>query len=185
VDSEDYKKYATFVTGLSLAAYKKYSWGIEYEEAEQIGWIAFLRAKKDFLEDNNLKGNSNFESFVGQRVYGAVVDEVRKRTSHRKYKGDKSKRIPHVTQYIEDMSFQDIEKLGSCEISYQDISFNEIVSPLKNNYHVEVLRLVYVYEISKKEIADRFGVNQSRISHILKETLSKLRKCTENPFLVI
>jgi RNA polymerase sigma factor (sigma-70 family) len=173
-NNELYVKYGELIKGAAYNAQYKYTWAIDKDEAEQVGWIAFLRIKDSY--DPKAK-NSNFEAFVSIRVRGSVIDEVRKRTTRRKMIEGKTTQIPLGDVHFEDMDTVEKERIlyvKDPEITSEH--FEDLINFLSNENHKKIIRWIYQYEMPISEIGLNLGICESRVSQIHKEILGNIRR---------
>ena len=174
--NELYDKYNDLVSATAINAKNKYWWAISKEAAIQIGWMAFIRAKEDFRTAEDLGEKSNFNAYVGMRIYGAVVDEVRRRQIRKTMVNGKRVIIPKRLISFEDMETHEMESILRYDDPEDYISFDEIIALLDDKKFEFILRGIYQYELTMSHLADSLGVSESRISQLHKNALSKLRR---------
>lgn len=172
---ELYYEYNQLVEAMACKAQAKYWWGISRETAIQVGWEAFIRAKEDFKTAEDLGDKSNFNGFVGMRIYGAVIDEMRKNTIHRKMVDGKFISIPKKYVYFSNMEQEEIDNILHYTTPTEYVHIDKLLAPLKDELYQFIIRCIYQYDLPLKHIADCLNLSESRISQIHIKALSKLR----------
>ena len=175
----DYNEYNSVIIENALLTQKKYSWGISKEEAIQIGWEAFLIRKEN--SRNNFDDSKNIKALVGLRVKGAILDTIRKNTAVRETKeGIQKSRVIKVDS-LNEMPPWKIESLNELIYDFDipcdtNITFEKIISGLKNERQKDILRLRYFQGLTLQEIAKINQISPTRVAQILEEAFNKLRK---------
>ncbi len=178
--NELYKKYGKYVGKVSSRTSVEFGWGLDVGEAEQIAWEAALKCYGQYVGVNAGGEPVSFEAYSYKRIRGSIIDEVRKRTAHRLNDGEGqrvfvSKSMVHMAD-LTDTEYSEITAVPIDPEDYFKPSFDQIVSPLTNERDVNILRLLYVYELTMAEVSMIYGVSEARIWQIDKETTTKLRK---------
>lgn len=157
------ERHALVLNHISLAkkiAYskKKKLSHISLEELTSAAYLGLVEAANNY---DPIK-NDCFSAFAVWRIIGAVRDYLRELAWGSRSKPLKALEIEDETYFVYN------------EISYMPY-FEDLIVNL-NAINKTVLRLYYQEGLKIKQIADKIGVHQSRISQILSESRLQLEK---------
>ncbi len=178
-----YIKYGTFIKKVCYSLTKEFSWALDKGEAEQIAWEAAMRSYPKYQAVINQGVTLEFETYVYKRIRGAVRDDIRRRTG-RRVKGNDEKRVfisekMDSLDAMEDSTYERLVGYTEDPEEFFKPSFEEIIEPIKDKKQANILRLLYLHELTLSEIGTIYGVSESRIGQIYKESLFKIRRYKE------
>lgn len=132
---------------------------IHYEEIEAAAYYGLVDAANKY----DPKQCDNFEIYAGFRINGAICDYLRELRW-----GTRTKTVK-TTEISEDQT-------ASCEtVIGNEGFFDKLTSELSWSAR-EMMNKYYLGEQKMAKIASDMGVNESRVSQVLSESRSKLKK---------
>ena len=142
---------------------------VDYEELESAAYMGLVEAASRFDASQGVA----FSTFAYRRIFGAICDWLRQQGWGR--------RNEYLSvQSLECPTGQDGEVLGDLvedkSTERNDDEFVEHASMLlKDNSAKDILQHYFVDEFSMREVGDKFGVSESRISQIIKKYRTNVR----------
>lgn len=139
---------------------------IDIEDIKSAAYLGLVEAASKFDFDLGV----SFSTFAYRRIFGAIHDHLRK--------DGFGKRGEYLTSH----SLNDRQEDGSCmqdsmkakEDNNRD-EFLDLISVDLDNQAKEVIQYYFIDEYSMKEVGEKFGVSESRISQLIKSYKEKIR----------
>lgn len=147
---------------------------IDFDELRSAAYMGLVEAASRFNESHGV----SFSTYAYPRINGAIHDYLREL-------GWGKKNDPHQAVSLD--IFRDEEGCTGAELvesrseSNSEELFEEITHDLDQDAKV-ILRFYFIDELSMREVGDRFGVSESRISQLIKSY--KQRICSNQPRLM-
>ena len=173
-----YNRYGNFVNIIVKKTKREFFWELDDGEAEQIAWTAVLESYPKFTGFNDRGEPVKFESYIQMRIRGSIIDEIRKRTCYRSNIDGKRVFVNKTMPRLEDMSTVEYEELTSFHIAPEELikpSFEDMIASIKDERERSILYLLYIHELTVREISIIHGITTSRISQIHTKILKQLK----------
>jgi RNA polymerase sigma factor (sigma-70 family) len=107
-----------------------------------------------------------FSTFAYPRIFGAIHDYLRERGWGKKTQPRNALSLDAPSNSDEDCSFGD---LLEAKVERNDEEFLEVVAHNLDKQAKDVLRYYFIDDYSMKEVGEKFGVSESRISQLIKK----------------
>lgn len=156
---------------------------ISFEDAQQCAYEGLVEAAARFdisKHDPTISDlDSNFKSFAYLRIYGSVMDEARQSSFVKRRGIEKGMRV-HMQSMDEMLDLEDGSTTPRLQVAALEgdidgrIDFESALEALSDREHTVVMGLAT--GVKGWELAEEFGVTESRISQIASEARDKLRK---------
>lgn len=160
---------------------KKYPW-IGYDDMLQVARIGLLHARDRFDESKGVP----FAAFAWKHVVGAIIDHMRvSDTRSRKVRNEDTAHgvRSHRFYTLHNLRKEIDEKSPSPERLLIQRQVWTLVKRLKPQYQ-SAITMYYRDDLTKLEVSRAIGVHESRICHIHKLSMSKLREMYTAPISV-
>lgn len=170
--NEDALIRAKMPMALSMAAKLAWQWRInwiDYHDIAQEGLIGYLRAMRRYAEN---PGDASLNTYAMKRMIGAMIDSV----TDPYREENKNKRIPNFA--ICDLD-DALDIAGDDGRKWSDgIAIKQLYSAFQSlpEQQRDVMRLLYVDDLTMLEAGNKIGVTESRVSQIHKAAIKKLRE---------
>lgn len=157
---------------LSMAAKLAWQWRInwiDYHDIAQEGLIGYLRAARRYIES---PGAASLNTYAMKRMIGAMIDSV----TDPYREENKNKRIPSFAICDLDAA---LDAAGDDGRKWSDgIVIKQLYSAFESlpDQQRDVMRLLYVDDLTMLEVGNKVGVTEGRVSQIHKAAIKKLRE---------
>tara|TARA_Y100000034_G_scaffold94926_1_gene115134 strand:- start:692 stop:1249 length:558 start_codon:yes stop_codon:yes gene_type:complete len=136
---------------------------IDVEELKSAAYMGLCEAASRFKEDYGVA----FSTFAYPRIFGAIHDYLRER-------GWGKKTEPRNALSLDAPSSDDgnecsLGDMLEAKVERNDEEFLEVVSQNLDEQAKSVLRYYFIDDFSMKEVGEKFGVSESRISQLIKK----------------
>ena len=139
---------------------------IDVEELKSAAYMGLCEAASRFKPELNVA----FSTFAYPRIFGAIHDYLREQ-------GWGKKTDPHnavsLDSHCDDSECSMVDTLEA-KVERNDEEFLEVVSQDLDDQASQVLRYYFIDEYSMKEVGEKFGVSESRISQLIKRYKAKI-----------
>jgi len=136
---------------------------VDVEDLKSAAYLGLSEAASRFDPDYGVV----FSTFAYPRIFGAIHDHLRKEGW--------GKRGESKWALSLDGEDESLGALLETKTERKDEEFLEVVSKDLGEQAKEVLRNYFIDEYSMREVGDRFGVSESRISQLIKQYKTCIR----------
>jgi len=160
-------KYIPLANKLAFDKKKTLPKHVDVEELQSAAYLGLTEAANRFDENRGI----SFSTFAYPRIMGAIVDQLRQQSW--------GKRTDPKTAYSLDPSSEDDVTFKDSIIAKNENNSDEmleVVSQDLDGQAEEVMRYYFVDECSMKEVGERFGVSESRISQLITKYKSRIKE---------
>lgn len=133
---------------------------IDVEELKSAAYLGLVEAASRY----NCDFGVTFSTFAYPRIFGAIHDYLR----------ELGRGVRCVSLNIPDEDC-DLENILGVAPERSNDEFLEVAGLDFDDYAKQILRLYFVEEYSMKEVGEKFGVTESRISQLIKRYKQHLR----------
>lgn len=156
------------LTGLLLQKKKTLPKFIDMEELKSAAYLGLVEAATRYEPEMNTK----FTTFSFRRIIGAMNDYLREQSW--------MKRGDYQQMFSLDMpntEGEDCALLDTIEAKSEDNTEEcfEVITLNLNDQAKVVLRYYFIDDLSMKEVGDKFGVSESRISQLIKNYRDQIK----------
>jgi len=128
---------------------------IDVDELKSAAYLGLVQAANDFQQ-------GNFQVFASFRIRGAILDYLRELSW-----GSRANRVSTcVCQEWHSITTEDVKET--------DLFFEKAENEIGGN-GVDILKLYYINDLTLKQIGEKIGVGESRVSQLIGDYKSKLR----------
>jgi RNA polymerase sigma factor (sigma-70 family) len=162
------EQYIPFANKLAYKKKKGLPKFVDLEELKSAAYLGLVEAASRYNPDLGIK----FTTFSYPRIFGAIHDFLREQGWMRRDEPVQMMSLDVPCTDGEDCTLKDT--LEAKEGARTEECFEAITIPLDDRER-DVLRHYYIDEYSMKEVGDKFGVSESRISQLIKQYKGRLR----------
>jgi len=134
---------------------------IDIEELKSAAYMGLCEAASRFDTDYEVA----FSTFAYPRIFGAIHDYLRERGWGKKSQPRNALSLDVPSTEDEECSLKDMLE---AKVERNDEEFLEVVSLTLDKQAKDVLRYYFIDEYSMREVGEKFGVSESRISQLIK-----------------
>jgi RNA polymerase sigma factor (sigma-70 family) len=134
---------------------------VDIEELKSAAYMGLCEAASRFNEDYKVA----FSTFAYPRIFGAIHDYLREQGWGKKTQPKNALSLDSRCDEDEEHSFKDMLE---AKVERNDDEFLEVISQDLDDQAKDVLGYYFIDEYSMKEIGEKFGVSESRISQLIK-----------------
>ncbi len=141
---------------------------IDVEDLESAAYLGLVEAANRFKTDHGV----TFSTFAYPRIFGAIHDWLREQGWGKRGEPLKVISLDSTLDESDDCQLKDTIAAKE-EGNHEEML--EVIACELDEQAKDVLRYYFVDEFSMKEIGDRFGVSESRISQLIKRYKERIR----------
>ncbi len=160
------EQYVPLANKLAFQKKKTLPRHVDVEDIRSAAYYGLVEAASRYNPDLGVA----FSTFAYPRIFGAIHDFLRKEGY-----GKRGQFSPVMSLSGDAEGEAELEDLVAAKPERNDEEFLEVVSLDLGPQAKEVLRLYFIDEQSMKEVGERFGVSESRISQLIKRYKRKIR----------
>ena len=161
------EQYVPLANKLAFQRKKTLPRHIDVEDLQSAAYMGLVEAALRYDPNRGIA----FSTFASPRVFGAIQDHLRSESMGRR--GDYSKVFSLNDRMDDEACLQDTLEARP---ERNDEEFLEAVSIGLGDHAREVIRLYFIDEYSMREVGERFGVSESRISQLIKLYKERIRE---------
>lgn len=140
---------------------------IDVEDLESAAFLGLVEAANRFKEDRGVA----FSTFAYPRIFGAIHDWLREQGWGKR--GEPLKIIS--LDFKSDENNDCLKDTIAIKERSNHEEMIEVVAYELDKQATDILRYYFVYEFSMKEIGEKFGVSESRISQLIKQYKERIK----------
>jgi RNA polymerase sigma factor (sigma-70 family) len=137
---------------------------VDVEDLKSAAYLGLSEAASRFDPDYGVA----FSTFAYPRIFGAIMDHLRQQ-------GWGKRGEPKMVLSLDGEDESGLGALLEARPESSDEEFLEVVSEDLGDQAKEVLRFYFIDEYSMKQVGEKFGVTESRISQLIKRYKSCIR----------
>lgn len=163
------EQYVPLANKLAFQKKKSLPRFIDIEDLRSAAYLGLVEAANRFNPDMGVC----FSTFAYPRINGAIIDYLRDQGWMKR--GETS----HIISLDAPVADNEVCVLGDTIAAKEEVTDQEeileVISLNLDNQAKEVLRHYFIDELSMKEVGERFGVTEGRISQLIKEYKQRIR----------
>jgi RNA polymerase sigma factor (sigma-70 family) len=169
--------YAAMVAAIARKVQVKLYFQYDFEELVSEGYVGLCQAAIRWDSENT----NSFRTYSYYRIYGAMIDYVRKQRKNSSQRSKEQDEFTHVSLSQPISYSENSDNVGDMLEADGSFDFDSlsVFSILKERERTIMFRWAICGD-RQQEIADDYGITESRVSQILKRARSKMKTAYEN-----
>lgn len=142
---------------------------VDIEELKSAAYMGLVEAASRYKPELGVQ----FSTFAYPRIFGAIHDYLREMGWGKRNESVKAFSLNTIVK-TNDGEYSQGDLLESKK-EYNSDEFMEVITFTLDNQAEQVLRYYFIDECSMKEVGEKFGVSESRVSQLIKRYKDRIR----------
>ena len=149
---------------------------VDVEELQSASYLGLVEAANRFDESKGV----TFSTFAYPRINGAILDHLRQQSW--------GKRTDPKAAYSLDVLIEDNMAMKDMLVAKEEVNSDEMLEVVSKDLDKQaelVIRSYFIDDCSMKEVGEKFGVSESRISQLISKYRNRIKEVWSEPELRI